>query len=170
MIRGWDATEKSVSWVRFPGASFSLSFTKTNKGKGETNMHKHEKLTKREKTIIGAAVVTTCIAGYFGYKYFSGIKLEELLVKDNKYLKDSVDTLMAAASEGVFEEAIGTVNHKITYRVDKEKYLIEYLKEHPTHTDAQKGLERVTAELTNLYARRAKFEAAQELYVIKNDI
>ena len=140
-------------------------------------MHKHEKLTKREKTIIGAAVVTTCIAGYFGIKYISDYKQIRKLTEDigrlskqNMGLEDSVDTLMAAASEGVFEEAIGTVNHKITYRVDKEKYLIEYLKAHPTHTDAQKGLERVTAELTNLYARRAKFEAAQALYVIKNDI
>ena len=44
----------------------SFFLQNTNKGKGETNMHKHEKLTKREKTIIGAAVVTTCIAGYFG--------------------------------------------------------------------------------------------------------
>lgn len=62
-------------------------------------MHNHEKLTKREKVIIGATVVTTCIAGYFGYKYFSGIKLKKQLIEDYKYLEDSVDTLMAAMEE-----------------------------------------------------------------------
>ena len=133
-------------------------------------MKRDKKFTKREKLLICAAIATTCVAGYFGYKYFSSVKFEELLSEDNKSLKDSVDTLMAAASEGVFEEAIGTVNHKITYRADKEKYLVEYLKTHPTHVDAQKGLERVTAELANLHARRAKFEVAQELYEIKNEI
>lgn len=133
-------------------------------------MHNHEKLTKREKiVIIGATVVTTCIAGYFGYKYFSGIKLEKALTEDNKYLKDSVDTLMAAASEGAFEEALGTVNHKITYRVDKEKYLIEYLKAHPTNSETEKALSKVESELINLYSRRDKFEAAQKLYEIANE-
>lgn len=69
-------------------------------------MHKHEKLIKREKTIIGAAVVTTCIAGYFGYKYFSGIKLEKQLCKDVGHLaeqrmslEDSIDVLKAAMEE-----------------------------------------------------------------------
>lgn len=69
-------------------------------------MYKHEKLTKREKTIIGAAVVTTCIAGYFGYKYFSEIKLEKLLFKDVgrldeqiMSLEDSIDILKAAMEE-----------------------------------------------------------------------
>lgn len=132
-------------------------------------MHKHEKLTKREKTIIGAAVVTTCIAGYFGYKYFSEIKLEKLLRKDILGLEDSVDTLMAAASEGVFEEAIGTVNHKITYRTDKEKYVIDYLSTHPNDVDAQQSLERIKVELNNLFTRKHKFEAAQQLYEIKNE-
>ena len=78
---------------------FLFLFTnKSNKGKGETNMHKHEKLTKREKTIIGAAVVTTCIAGYFGIKCFS--KNKSLgLHKDLARLEDSIDTLKAAMEE-----------------------------------------------------------------------
>lgn len=69
-------------------------------------MYKHEKLTKREKTIIGAAVVTTCIAGYFGYKYLSEIKLAKQLFKDighldeqSMSLEDSIDTLKAAMEE-----------------------------------------------------------------------
>ena len=71
-----------------------------------------KKLTKHEKAILTVSAVTVAItsalAAYFGVKYFSG----------NKDLKDSVDTLMAAASEGVFEEALGTINHKITDRTD----------------------------------------------------
>lgn len=126
-------------------------------------MHNHEKLTKREKAIIGAAVVTTCIAGYFGIKYVGDRKQIRKLAEDTA-------TLMAAASEGVFEEAIGTVNHKITYRVDKEKYLIEYLKGRPSDIDIQMGLERVKAELTELYRRKDKIEAAQKLYEIKAEI
>ena len=126
-------------------------------------MHKHEKFTKREKVLIGAAVVTTCIAGYFGIKYISNYKQIRKLTEDTA-------TLMAAASEGVFEEAIGTVNHKITYRVDKEKYLIEYLKSHPSNSETEKALNKVKSELNNLYGRRDKFEAAQKLYEIKNEI
>lgn len=133
-------------------------------------MQKYEKLTKREKTIIiGAAVITTCVAGYFGYRYFSEAKLGEVLVRDNEYLKDSVDTLMAAASEGVFEEALGTVNHKITYRSDKKNYILEYLSMNPADTDAQQSLKRVTAELADLSRRKDKIEAAQKLYEISNE-
>lgn len=133
-------------------------------------MKKFKELTRREKVLICAAIVTTCAAGYFGYKYFSTIKIEELLGENNKDLKDSVDTLMAAASEGVFEEAIGTVNNKITYRVDKEKYLVEYLKTHPNENKTRETLDRVRAELFNLYSRKGKIEKAQALYEIKNDL
>lgn len=62
-------------------------------------MQNHEKLTKREIAMIGVTVVATCVAGYFGYKYFNTIKFEKLLNKDNENLKDSVDTLKAAMEE-----------------------------------------------------------------------
>ena len=72
-------------------------------------MGKQKKLTKREKVLIGVAIATSCIAGYFGVKYFRQTKLEKLLSEDvvklknsNLKLEDSVDTLMGAASEGVF--------------------------------------------------------------------
>ena len=120
----------------------------------------NKKLTKREKLMIAAAIVCAATAGYFGYKYFN----------DNKELKDSVGTLMAAASEGVFEEALGTVNHKITYRADKEKYLMEYLESHPNENKTKETLEKVRAELVNLYSRKDKIEQAQHLYEIKAEI
>ena len=123
-----------------------------------------KKLTKREKAILTVSAVTVAItsalAAYFGVKYFSG----------NKDLKDSVDTLMAAASEGVFEEALGTVNHKITYRIDKEKYLVEYLNSHPNENKTKETLEKVRVELINLCNRKEKIEKAQYLYEIKEEI
>lgn len=123
-------------------------------------MKKRKKFTTREKLIIAAAILCAATAGYFGYKYFN----------DTKELKDSVDTLMAAASEGVFEEALGTINHKITYRVDKENYLMEYLKSHPNENKTKETLEKVRAELVNLYIRKDKIEQAQYLYEIKAEI
>lgn len=123
-----------------------------------------KKLTKREKAILTLSAVTVTItsalAAYFGVKYFSG----------NKDLKDSADTLMAAASEGVFEEALGTINHKITYRIDKEKYLVEYLKSHPNENKTKETLEKVRVELINLCNRKDKIEKAQHLYEIKEEI
>jgi hypothetical protein len=123
-------------------------------------MKNYKKLTKREILLVGAGVVCACAAGYFGYKYFN----------DNKDLRDSVDTLMAAASEGVFEEALGTVNHKITYRADKEQYLMEYLKSHPNENKTKDTLEKVRIELINLYNRKDKIEKVQQLYEIKSEI
>jgi len=77
---------------------------------------------------------------------------------------------MAAASEGVFEEALGTINHKITYRADKEKYLTEYLKSHPNENKTKETLEKVRVELLNLYNRKDKIEKAQHLYEIKAEV
>lgn len=44
----------------------------TKDGEGEMKMNK--KLTKREKLLICTAFVTTCAAGYFGYKYLGDHK------------------------------------------------------------------------------------------------
>lgn len=142
----------------------------TNIKANVTTEEETKKLTKRDKLMIGVTVASTCVAGYFGVKHFKDAKIQGALIKSNKDLKDSVDTLMAAASEGVFEEAIGTVNNKITYRVDKEKYLLEWLKSNPNDAETTKALSKVRSELMNLYKRRDKIEAAQNLYEIKNEI
>lgn len=111
--------------------------------------------------LIGTAIVCTCAAGYFGYKYFGMMSLE-------KKLKDSVDTLMAAGSEGVFEEALATVGRKISYRKDREGYLLEQLASHPGEKDLCNCLERVRSELNVLTERQSKFLDAQKLYEIKD--
>lgn len=129
-----------------------------------------KKLTKREKLMIVAAVVCAATAGYFGYKYFSNVSFDKLLSKQNKDLEDSVDTLMAAASEGVFEEALATVGRKIAYRKDREGYLLEQLVSHPGEKDLCNCLERVRSELNVLTVRQNKFLAAQKLYGIESAI
>lgn len=73
-------------------------------------MKTNKKLTKREKLLICTAFVTTCAAGYFGYKYFSGAKFEELLNKSNKDLKESVDTLYSLILLYLPEYSNGTEN------------------------------------------------------------
>ncbi len=122
-----------------------------------------KKLATREKVLITVTIACTATAGYFGYKYISDHKQ---IVK----LADDTNTLMAAASEGVFEEALGTLNHKITYRADKEKYPIEYLNSHPNENKTKETLEKVRVELTNLYNRKDKIEKAQHLYEIKTEV
>ena len=51
-----------------------------------------KKLTKKEKVLIGAAVVGAGVAGYFGVKYFKSKK--QNLKNVNDALKDDLETMM----------------------------------------------------------------------------
>lgn len=138
-----------------------------------------EKMTKREKVIlgvsIGVSVAAVGVAGYFGIKYVKANRQLTGAVTQNEYLDmviqtldREVATLMEAASEGVFEEAIGTVNNKINHRTDRKKYLLERLTQLPDDIQTKAALEKVEFELTNLFKRKDKFTAAQTLYAIKD--
>ena len=134
-----------------------------------------KKMTKREKMLLGLSVVSAGVAGYLGIKYMkTNRRLIEAVAK-NKDLGDvtqnlelKVTTLMEAASEGVFEEAISTVNNKINYRIDRKKYLLEHLLQAPDDIQTKAALEKVENELTNLLKRKDKFTEAQTFYVIKD--
>lgn len=126
-------------------------------------MKKFKELTKREKVLICAAVVTTCAAGYFGVKYIGDCKQIKKLANDT-------DTLMSAASEGLFEEALATVGRKIAYRKDREQYLLKQLATHPGELDLSNCLNRVQSELSVLTERQSKFLNAQKLYEIKDSV
>lgn len=126
-------------------------------------MRKHREFTRREKVLFCAAIVTTCAAGYFGIKY----------VGDHKQiakLTDDTTTLMSAASEGLFDEALATVGRKIAYRKDREQYLLKQLISHPGESDLTNCLDRVRSELSVLTERQSKFLNAQKLYGIKDSI
>ena len=143
-----------------------------------------ETLNKREKILIGVSIVGVGVAGYFGFKYYGAIKENKILekslkeanadlsiiIKGNQVLKHNVQTLMEAASEGVFEEAIGTVNNKINHRTDKKKYLLEALETRPNSDEIKQALNKVNVELKNLFDRKDKYTKAQVLYEIKDEI
>lgn len=140
-----------------------------------------KKLTKREKLLLGVSVVGAGVACFIIYKQH-GIITKALLDKidyerfienidnENQVLKSDVETLMEAASEGVFEEAIRTVNNKINYRADKQKYLLESLETRPNDEEIKQALEKVSIELKNLLTRKDKYTKAQMLYEIKEEI
>lgn len=127
-------------------------------------------MNKREKVLLGMSVISIGVAGYFGFKYYKGEAVIKLLNNDKDELKNTVDTLMKASSEGLFEEAIGTVNNKINYRIDKKKYILEALKNNPNDLDVAQALNKVETELKELFNRKDKFIKAQELYGIKDEI
>ena len=140
-----------------------------------------KKLTKREKILLGVSIVGAGVAGFIIYKQhniiiealFDKIERDKIITNlnnDNQVLKYDVQTLMEAASEGVFEEAIGTVNNKINYRTDKKKYLLEALETNPNDISLKAALEKVEIELANLFTRKDKYTKAQTLYGIKDEI
>ena len=140
-----------------------------------------KKLTRREKILLGVSIVGAGVAGFIIYKQHDIIikalldkierdKIITNLNNDNQVLKCDVQTLMEAASEGVFEEAIGTVNNKINYRTDKKKYLLEALETNPNNDEIKQALYKVNVELKNLFTRKNKYIKAQTLYEIKDEI
>lgn len=143
-----------------------------------------KKMTRKEKILLGVSIVGVCAAGYFGYKYYSYKNDNQLLenalkkadadlstvIKQNHVLEYNVQTLMEAASEGIFEEAIGTVNNKINHRTDKKKYILEALKIKPDDEQSKEALNKVNIELSNLFSRKDKYTKAQTLYEIKDEI
>lgn len=124
-----------------------------------------KKLTKREKVILVASTAAATLASgataYFGIKYFSS---HNQIIR----LADDTNTLMSAASEGLFDEALATVGRKIAYRKDREEYLLKQLLSHPGEKDLCNCLERVHSELSVLTERQNKFLAAQKLYKIED--
>ena len=140
-----------------------------------------KKLTKREKILLGVSIVGAGVAGFIIYKQhdiivkalLDKIEREKIITNlnnENQVLKCDVQTLMEAASEGVFEEAIGTINNKITHRIDKKKYLLEALEINPNDISLKAALEKVEIELKNLFNRKDKCTKAQALYEIKDEI
>ena len=140
-----------------------------------------KKLTRREKILISVSIVGAGVAGFIIYKQHNiiikalldKIECEKIITNidnENQVLKYDVQTLMEAASEGVFEEAIGTVNNKINHRTDRKKYLLEALKAKPDDEQSKQALNKVNIELENLFTRKDKYTKAQALYEIKDEI
>lgn len=143
-----------------------------------TFVKKHAK-----KILIAGGIVVTAGAAYLLYKH--NVDIKNLLDKHEKELnqKDAMihgldlaldqtikdkTTLMEAASEGLFEDAISKVTNKINYRMDRADYLEKALEKCPDDKDLNVAYDRVLYELEMLRARRDKYALAQIVYEIKD--
>ncbi len=98
-----------------------------------------------------------------------GVGAIALITKHNidiSKLRDENGTLMAAASEGLFEEAIATVTRKINYKTDRVEFVKQQLLATPDDIQTKQSLQRLTKELSTLVTRKEKFLKAQHVYEI----
>lgn len=103
------------------------------------------------------------VSGIFGYKagkYVNSLK-SVIEVQEKQ-----IDILNAAASEGLYEEAIATVTRKLNYLKDRIAYLSKQLAETPNDTQTKKALETYTERLSVLTERKRSFQEAQKAYEV----
>ena len=92
--------------------------------------------------------------------------LKYFLEEDGKAitkLTEDNETLMAAASEGLFEEALATTTRKLNSRKDRKEFL---LNQEQTEEVINK-LKQLTSEIFVLEVRKERFSKAQALLEIK---
>lgn len=154
---------------------------KRNKKENEVIEMEQTTFIKRHanKILVIGGIVVSAGAAYLMYKH--NVEVKDLLKKHDVDLqnkdvlieglseallesrKDN-DTLMAAASEGLFEEAIATVTRKINGRRDKLEAL---LKRYETDITVEDAITKVKAELDILIARKESFLEAQSIFGIE---
>lgn len=117
-----------------------------------------------KKILFATGVVVAAGAYYMLKKHDLEIKdltdVNLYLQKSNDKLKDDVDTLMAAASEGLFEEALATTTRKLNSRKDRLQFLID-------SEVVGEQVDKLTREIKTLSMRRDAFLKAQALVEIK---
>lgn len=132
-----------------------------------------KKIPKQDVIKVVDIVGVGILSGIFGYKagkLAKNVKVltaaNETLCKHIGTLNQEVNTLNAAASEGLYEEAIATVTRKINYLKDQIAYCTKNLNLNPTDLDNQKALSKYRNKLDVLLDRKASFLEAQKLYEI----
>lgn len=124
-----------------------------------------------KKILFATGVVVAAGAYYLLNKHDVEIKelvrSNEILKGANDALKEDNETLMAAASEGLFEEAIATVTRKINGRKDQLEFLNIQLND--GNNEVIPKINKITNELSILVSRRDKFIKAQSLLEIKDE-
>ena len=125
-----------------------------------------------KKILFATGVVVAAGAYYMLKKHDLEIKDlirdNDILKEANETLRDDNQTLMEAASEGLFEEAIATVTRKINGRKDQLEFLDMQLKE--GNNEVIQKINKITNELNILSIRRDKFIKAQTLLEIKDEM
>lgn len=152
-------------------------FKKNNKNNEEVIRMEQTTFIQRhaKKILIAGGLVVVAGAYYMLGKHEKEMKdvladnslLKSFLEEDGKVitkLTEDNKTLMAAASEGLFEEAIATVTRKINGRRDKLEAL---LKRYETDLTVEDAITKVKAELDILIARKESFLEAQSIFGIE---
>ena len=113
-----------------------------------------EFIAENKYKILAATLgVTTCVLGVALVKSEIGKKILE---GTDHTLKDKVDTLEEALTEGVFEEAIATTTRKIDYKKDK----LDFIASRNDKGDSQ-IVSKLKREIEILTERRDAFAKAQ---------
>ena len=107
----------------------------------------------RYEILVATLISSTCILGAALVKSEIGKKILE---ETDYALKNKVDTLEAALTEGVFEEAIATTTRKINYKKDK----LDFISSRKDKGDSQ-IISKLEREISILTERRNAFEKAQ---------
>ena len=150
---------------------------KKNKKENEVVRMEESTFLKRHagKILLAGGLVVAAGAYYILGKHEKEMKdvladnalLKSFVEEDGKAIskltKDN-ETLMTAASEGLFEEAIATVTRKINGRRDKLEAL---LKRYETDLTVEDAITKVKAELDILTARKESFLEAQSIFGIE---
>jgi hypothetical protein len=124
----------------------------------ENHIKKHYK-----KILAAAGVVTIAGVSYVVCKKFVGLE------KTNEMLREDVDILRAAASEGLYEEAIATTTRKLNFRQDRLKYTLNFLKNNPNDAASIAAVEKIESEINELLKRRDSFIMAQKIFAIQDN-
>ena len=160
-------------------------FKKNNKNNEEVIRMEQTTFIQRhaKKIIIAGGIVVGAGAAYMMYKH--GLEIKDITEKFvDKAKKDEIErqaleaalldtledknTLMEAASEGLFEDAISKVTNKINYRLDRKEVLERALEKYPDDTQTKEAFNKVVEELEMLFARRDKYEKSQSIFEIKD--
>lgn len=137
-----------------------------------------------KKILVAGGIVVGAGAAYLLHKH--NVEIKDITEKFNAKIEadkiqlqaldaalldtlEDKNTLMEAASEGLFEEAISKVTNKINYRLDRKEALELRLLDKPDDNQTKEALNKLLEELAALMKRRDKFEDAQAIFEI-NDL
>lgn len=161
-------------------------FKKNNKNNEEVIRMEQTTFIQRhaKKILIAGGIVVGAGAAYLLHKH--NVEIKDITDKFNAKIEadkiqlqaldaalldtlEDKNTLMEAASEGLFEEAISKVTNKINYRLDRKEALELRLLDKPDDNQTKEALNKLLEELAALMKRRDKFEDAQAIFEI-NDL
>ncbi len=128
---------------------------------------------KKEIIVGGVMTIISVAGGVYIYRLDARTRtyksVNDILRGQLTTTEQKCNTLMAAASEGLFEEAIATTTRKLNYRKDQLKFLGNARhKGNTQNKDVVAKMTAITNEIDVLVERLSKFRDAQQLYEISD--